>query len=68
MDVLDARGIVLESGERLDADIIVTATGLHLQENMPMNSMAVTVRTPFSDPYIRRARIYKSRHLETMHD
>ena len=28
--VLDADGIVLQSGERLDADIIVTATGLEL--------------------------------------
>ena len=31
IDHFDATGITLESGERLDADIIVTATGLQLQ-------------------------------------
>jgi cation diffusion facilitator CzcD-associated flavoprotein CzcO len=31
IDHFDATGIVLESGDRLDADIIVTATGLQLQ-------------------------------------
>lgn len=30
IDHVDARGIALESGERIDADIIVTATGLNL--------------------------------------
>ncbi|MBO0879555.1 MAG: NAD(P)/FAD-dependent oxidoreductase, partial [Mycobacterium sp.] len=31
IDYLDARGIVLTSGRHLDADVIVTATGLQLQ-------------------------------------
>jgi cation diffusion facilitator CzcD-associated flavoprotein CzcO len=31
VDHVDATGIVLESGKRLDADLIVTATGLQLQ-------------------------------------
>lgn len=31
IDHFDAAGIVLESGERIDADIVVTATGLQLQ-------------------------------------
>lgn len=31
IDRLDARGIALKSGRRLDADVIVTATGLQLQ-------------------------------------
>ncbi|ANU07082.1 flavin-containing monooxygenase [Paraurantiacibacter namhicola] len=31
IDTFDAGGIVLQSGERLDADIVVTATGLQLQ-------------------------------------
>lgn len=39
----DERGIVLESGERVDADLIVTATGLQLHHNPPMATMQVTV-------------------------
>lgn len=31
IDHMDAAGIVLESGRRLDADVIITATGLQLQ-------------------------------------
>ena len=31
IDHIDATGIVLRSGERIDADVIVTATGLQLQ-------------------------------------
>ncbi|MCV7260250.1 flavin-containing monooxygenase [Mycobacterium shimoidei] len=31
IDRVDARGIALKSGQRLDADVIVTATGLQLQ-------------------------------------
>ena len=31
--------MLIEAG----ADIIITATGLHLQENMPMNTMRVSV-------------------------
>lgn len=51
IDHLDAKGLVLRSGARLDADIIVTATGLHLHENSPMASMAVTVD---GVPYVAR--------------
>lgn len=39
----DENGICLQSGERLDADIIITATGLNLQTNFPMATMQVTV-------------------------
>jgi cation diffusion facilitator CzcD-associated flavoprotein CzcO len=45
----DEKGIVLASGGHLDADIIITATGLHLQENMPMNTMSVSVD---GSPYV----------------
>ena len=31
VDHVDATGIVLKSGGRIDADVIVTATGLQLQ-------------------------------------
>eukprot|EP01051_Picozoa_sp_SAG22_P000551 SAG22_NODE_16_length_32723_cov_26.404825_7_plen_580_part_00 len=50
----DETGVVLGSGRHLDADIIVTATGLHLQENMPMNTMEVTVD---GRPYFARDHI-----------
>jgi cation diffusion facilitator CzcD-associated flavoprotein CzcO len=45
----DESGIVLASGQHLEADIIITATGLHLQENMPMNTMRVSID---GDPYV----------------
>src|SRR5690606_2481565 len=31
IDHIDAKGIVLRSGERIDADVIITATGIQLQ-------------------------------------
>jgi len=40
---LDVKGVLLKSGGRLDADIVVTATGLRLHENAPMASMEVTI-------------------------
>jgi len=43
IECFDETGILLKSGEHLEADIIVTATGLLLQENAPMNTMAVSV-------------------------
>ncbi|CAB4662214.1 unannotated protein [freshwater metagenome] len=40
IDHIDARGIALESGERIDTDIIVTATGLNL---VTLGQVAFTV-------------------------
>ncbi len=37
---LDGTGVVLESGDRLDADVVVTATGLQL---LPVGGMRLTV-------------------------
>ena len=38
-----SNGILLDSGEELKADVIVTATGLTLQENFPFSTIHVTV-------------------------
>ena len=45
---------MLTSGQHLDADVIITATGLHLQENMPMNTMRVSVD---GEPYVGSERV-----------
>jgi len=37
------KGIQMKSGEHVDADIIITATGLTLQKNFPMSTMQVTI-------------------------
>jgi len=44
------RGIQLEGGQHVDADVIVTATGLSLQQNYPMSTMEVTVDGEPYDP------------------
>eukprot|EP00038_Savillea_parva_P021641 m.35708 g.35708 ORF g.35708 m.35708 type:complete len:521 (+) comp5315_c0_seq1:107-1669(+) len=50
--------IQLDSGTTVDADVIVTATGLTLQRNFPMSTMNVSVDgTPYVAP---NAMIYKS--------
>jgi monooxygenase len=36
-------GITMKGGERVDVDIIITATGLTLQPNFPMSTMEVTI-------------------------
>lgn len=39
----DERGVRLESGEHIEADLIVTATGLELHRNFPMATIQVTI-------------------------
>ena len=39
----DANGIQLKSGDRVDADVIITATGLTLQHNFPMSTAKVSI-------------------------
>eukprot|EP00746_Dinoflagellata_sp_MGD_P129711 gnl/MRDRNA2_/MRDRNA2_63827_c0_seq2.p1 gnl/MRDRNA2_/MRDRNA2_63827_c0~~gnl/MRDRNA2_/MRDRNA2_63827_c0_seq2.p1 ORF type:complete len:518 (+),score=81.14 gnl/MRDRNA2_/MRDRNA2_63827_c0_seq2:89-1642(+) len=54
---LDEKGIVFKSGDRVDCDLVVTATGLKLQDNFPMATMSVTVD---GKPYVAREHfIYK---------
>lgn len=43
IDHFDETGIVLKSGQRLNADMVVTATGLQLHDNAPMATMHVSV-------------------------
>lgn len=43
VEAFDEQGIRLQSGGRLDADLVVTATGLQLDTNTPMATMQVTV-------------------------
>jgi len=47
----DKDGIVLQSGERVDCDVIVTATGLELHPEPPMGTMQVTID---GKPYVGR--------------
>jgi cation diffusion facilitator CzcD-associated flavoprotein CzcO len=54
---MDARGIVLKSGRRLDADVIVTATGLQLQA---LGGISIRVDGEKINPHDRF--VYK-RHL-----
>jgi cation diffusion facilitator CzcD-associated flavoprotein CzcO len=54
-------GILMKSGEHVDADIIVTATGLTLQRNFPMSTMQVTVD---GAPYVASQKlVYKGMML-----
>lgn len=57
IDRVDARGIALKSGRRLDADVIVTATGLQLQA---LGGIAVSLDGEKINPHDRF--VYK-RHL-----
>jgi cation diffusion facilitator CzcD-associated flavoprotein CzcO len=57
IDHMDARGIVLKSGRRLDADVIVTATGLQLQA---LGGISIRVDGEKINPHDRF--VYK-RHL-----
>jgi monooxygenase len=41
-------------GEHIDADIIVTATGLNMQSNFPMSTMEVTVD---GEPYDAKTQV-----------
>jgi cation diffusion facilitator CzcD-associated flavoprotein CzcO len=50
IDHMDARGIVLKSGERVDADVIVTATGLQLQS---LGGATISVTGEKVDPHDR---------------
>jgi cation diffusion facilitator CzcD-associated flavoprotein CzcO len=57
IDHMDARGIVLKSGRHLDADVIVTATGLQLQA---LGGVGISVDGEKINPHDRF--VYK-RHL-----
>lgn len=47
----DSRGILMKSGDRVDADVIVSATGLELHENPPMASIRVSIDDkPYNSP------------------
>eukprot|EP00037_Helgoeca_nana_P007512 m.68448 g.68448 ORF g.68448 m.68448 type:complete len:280 (-) comp18314_c0_seq5:210-1049(-) len=43
IDTVTETGITMKGGERVDVDIIITATGLTLQPNFPMSTMEVTI-------------------------
>jgi monooxygenase len=43
IDTVTENGITMKGGERVDVDIIITATGLTLQPNFPMSTMEVTI-------------------------
>ena len=59
IDHIDATGIVLRSGKRLDADVIITATGLQLQA---LGGIVVSVDGEKINPHDRF--LYKRRMLE----
>ena len=59
IDHFDATGIVLKSGQRLDADVIVTATGLQLQA---LGGIVVSVDGEEIKPHDRF--VYKEHMLE----
>jgi cation diffusion facilitator CzcD-associated flavoprotein CzcO len=59
IDHIDAKGIVLKSGDRLDTDVIVTATGLRLQA---LGGITVSVDGEKIDPADRF--VYKEHMLE----
>ena len=58
---IDAKGILLKSGHRLDADVIVTATGLRLQA---LGGIVVSVNGEQIDPADRF--VYKEHMLEDL--
>jgi len=43
IDHFTETGIALKSGKSIEADVVVTATGLVLQHNFPMSTCAVTI-------------------------
>jgi cation diffusion facilitator CzcD-associated flavoprotein CzcO len=59
IDHIDASGIVLKSGKRIDADVIVTATGLQLQA---LGGMSLSVDGEKINPHDRF--LYKRHMLE----
>ena len=59
IDHVDAEGIVLKSGRRVDADVIVTATGLQLQS---LGGTALSVDGEKVDPHDRF--VYRRHMLE----
>ncbi|HEX3546830.1 MAG TPA: NAD(P)/FAD-dependent oxidoreductase [Mycobacterium sp.] len=59
IDHIDATGIVLRSGKHIDADVIVTATGLQLQA---LGGIAVSIDGEKVNPHDRF--LYKRRMLE----
>ncbi|HEX2283381.1 MAG TPA: NAD(P)/FAD-dependent oxidoreductase [Mycobacterium sp.] len=59
IDHMDAQGIVLKSGKRIDADVIVTATGLQLQS---LGGATISVDGEKVDPHDRF--LYRRHMLE----
>ena len=59
IDHIDSTGIVLESGNRIDADVIVTATGLQLQS---LGGVTLSVAGEKVDPHERF--LYRRHMLE----
>ena len=43
IDHFTETGIALQSGEHVDGEVIVTATGLVLQKNFPMSTVRVSI-------------------------
>ena len=43
IDTLTETGIEMKSGEKVEADFIISATGLALQNNFPFSTMKVTI-------------------------
>ena len=59
IDHMDAQGIVLKSGKRIDTDVIVTATGLQLQS---LGGVTISVDGETIDPHDRF--LYRRHMLE----
>ena len=43
IDTFTETGIEMKSGEKVEADFIISATGLALQKNFPFSTMKVTI-------------------------
>ena len=43
IDTITETGIEMKNGEKVDADFIISATGLALQKNFPFSTMNVTI-------------------------
>ena len=43
IDTFTETGIVMKSGEKVEADFVISATGLALQENFPFSTIQVFI-------------------------
>eukprot|EP00928_Gymnodinium_smaydae_P045774 TRINITY_DN30475_c0_g1_i1.p1 TRINITY_DN30475_c0_g1~~TRINITY_DN30475_c0_g1_i1.p1 ORF type:complete len:492 (+),score=65.40 TRINITY_DN30475_c0_g1_i1:78-1553(+) len=43
IETFTEKGLLLSSGQEVEADLVVTATGLKLQHNFPMSTMKITI-------------------------